>query len=80
MIGLHDQGYGLLLEQCSFSAGIMYAMWLSMEHPQDPFTVLPALPVDDKWKKWTPAKIRKDIIESSNISFEKESRVVFLMN
>ena len=30
VIGLHCDGYGLLLRQSTFSAGIMYSMWVSM--------------------------------------------------
>jgi hypothetical protein len=30
-------GYGLLLKQCTFSAGVMYALWVSLDRPEDPF-------------------------------------------
>jgi len=70
VIGLHDEGYGLLLQQCTFSAGIMYAMWVSMEHPQDPFSIQHAVPVQDKWNKWTKDRIRREILEADNSSFE----------
>jgi hypothetical protein len=36
-IGLHDEGYGLLLQQCTFSAGIMYALWVSLERSGNHF-------------------------------------------
>ena len=27
VVGLNCEGYGLLLQQCNFSAGVMYALW-----------------------------------------------------
>jgi len=65
VIGLHDTGYGLLLQQCTFSAGIMYALWTSLEHEQDPFTVVPGIPVKESFKeKWTNSRIRREILDA----------------
>ena len=65
VIGLNDMGYGLLLQQCTFSAGIMYALWTSLEHEQDPFTVVPGIPVKESFKeKWPNSRIRREILDA----------------
>eukprot|EP00092_Neocalanus_flemingeri_P013687 GFUD01014760.1.p1 GENE.GFUD01014760.1~~GFUD01014760.1.p1 ORF type:complete len:1163 (-),score=280.67 GFUD01014760.1:114-3602(-) len=65
VIGLHDTGYGLLLQQCTFSAGVMYALWTSLEHEQDPFTVIPGIPVKESFKeKWPNSRIRREILDA----------------
>ena len=64
VIGLNTDGYGLLLQQCTFSAGVMYALWCSMERPQDPFTIIPGIPISEKFKHWTKSKIRSEILEA----------------
>ena len=45
--GLHYEGYGLLLRQSNFSAGVMYTLWISLGRERDPFIVLPCLPLPD---------------------------------
>lgn len=72
VIGLHENGYGLLLQQCSFSAGVMYATWCSMEYPQDPFTIVPTVPRTKK-NEWTKARIRREILEAENHTFRTNS-------
>jgi len=64
VVGLHTDGYGLLLQQCTFSAGVMYALWCSMERSQDPFTIIPGIPISEKFKHWTKSKIRLEILEA----------------
>jgi len=64
VVGLHTEGYGLLLQQCTFSAGVMYALWCSMEHRQDPFTIIPGIPVKEDFKNWTKSRIRSQILEA----------------
>ena len=46
--GLHHEGYGLLLRQSNFSAGVMYTMWISLGRERDPFIVLPCIPVPEE--------------------------------
>jgi len=64
VIGLHSDGYGLLLQQCNFSAGVMYALWCSMERRQDPFTIIPGIPIKEEFKGWTKSRIRSEILEA----------------
>eukprot|EP00092_Neocalanus_flemingeri_P000078 GFUD01000080.1.p1 GENE.GFUD01000080.1~~GFUD01000080.1.p1 ORF type:complete len:1171 (-),score=266.56 GFUD01000080.1:163-3675(-) len=65
VIGLHNKGYGLLLQQSTFSAGVMYALWCSMERRQDPFTIVPGIPIKENFKNiWTKSKIRSEILEA----------------
>ena len=44
----------------------MYAVWCSMERPQDPFTIVPGIPIKEKFKHWTKSKIRSEIIDAEN--------------
>lgn len=71
VVGLHCDGYGLLLRQSTFSAGIMYAMWVSLGRSSDPFLVKPGVPVKDDFKCWTAKKIRKEILKSENCELSK---------
>ena len=64
VIGLHQDGYGLLLRQCTFSAGIMYALWSSIGTDRDPFIVVPALPMGQEFRHWTNTKIRREILNA----------------
>ena len=65
--GLHHEGYGLLLRQSNFSAGVMYTMWISLGRERDPFIVLPCLPLPDKLRaQWPNTRIRKEILFASN--------------
>ena len=67
MTGLHRNGYGLLLRHSSFSASVMYAMFLSLGRERDPFLVVPCIPLKEKYKKlWPNARIRKEILCSEN--------------
>ena len=70
VIGLHNSGYGFLLRQCSFSAGVMYAVWASMERPEDPFTIVPAMKIinQENHPKWTKKRLRKEILDADNIN------------
>ena len=74
--GLHCDGYGLLLKQSNFSAGVMYAMWISMERSKDPFLIVPGIPLKEEFKeKWTNKKIRKDILKSENFTLNQVFKV-----
>ena len=65
--GLHCEGYGLLLRQSTFSASVMYAMFLSLGRERDPFLVVPCIPLKEKYKKaWSDTRIRKEILCSEN--------------
>jgi len=104
-LGLHNSGYGLILRQCNFSAGIMYALWASLERPEDPFTVVTAQDIVDDLpstqkeigpkfslsegfssmtmvaqapliRKWTKARIRKEILEAENITVLKNAEAM----
>jgi len=70
VIGLHNTGYGFLLRQCSFSGGIMYAVWASMERPEDPFTIVPAIRIkkQEGQARWTKKRLRKEILDADNIN------------
>ena len=71
--GLHCDGYGLLLRQSSFSAGVMYAMWVSMGRSRDPFLIIPGIPLKERFKEtWTNKKIRKDILQSENYALSHD--------
>ena len=64
--GLHCNGYGLLLRQSTFSASVMYAMWVSMGRSRDPFMIVPGIPLKEEFRqKWS----RKRIREVSNIQY-----------
>merc|ERR1719474_1562899 len=70
--GLHCDGYGLLLRQSSFSAGVMYAMWVSMARSKDPFVIVPGIPLKEKFENtWTRKKIRKEILKAENYTLTK---------
>lgn len=82
VIGLDDNGYGLLLRQCTFSAAVMYAMWVSMERPEDPFTIVPAVPLVKTVQgvKWTRKMIRKEILKSENqVLLQNQKAMTFLI-
>jgi len=64
VIGLHTEGYGLLLQQSTFSAGVMYTLWCSMERRQDPFTIIPGTPIKEEFKDWTKSRLRHEILEA----------------
>ena len=60
MTGLHRNGYGLLLRQSSFSASVMYAMWVSMGRSRDPFIIVPGIPLKEEFQqKWSRKRIRE---------------------
>ena len=77
VIGLHHEGYGLLLQQCTFSAGVMYALWCSMERRQDPFTIIPGIPIKDNFKDWTKSRIRSEILEAETGDLLHVSHIYF---
>ena len=65
--GLHSDGYGLLLRQSTFSASVMYTVFISLGRRRDPFTVLPCIPLSNQLKaKWPNSRIRKEILCSEN--------------
>ena len=67
MTGLHSGGYGLLLRQSTFSASVMYTMFISLGRKRDPFLVVPCIPLLDHLKqKWPNSRIRKEILCSEN--------------
>jgi len=75
--GLHCDGYGLLLRQSSFSAGVMYAMWVSMSRSKDPFVIIPGIPIKEEFEKvWTKMKIRKDILKSENYALNQNTEAM----
>jgi len=70
--GLHCDGYGLLLRQSNFSAGVMYAMWVSLGRSRDPFLIIPGIPLKEEFKgTWTNKKIRRDILKSENCALNQ---------
>jgi len=75
--GLHCDGYGLLLRQSSFSAGVMYAMWVSMSRSKDPFLIVPGIPIREKCAKaWTKMKIRKEILKAENYALNQNKEAM----
>ena len=65
--GLHCGGYGLLLRQSTFSASVMYAMFVSLGRERDPFMVVPCIPLKKEYTKtWSNSRIRKEILCSEN--------------
>ena len=65
--GLNTNGYGLLLRQSTFSASVMYAMFVSLGRERDPFIVVPGLPLKKEYRaKWPNTRIRKEILYSEN--------------
>ena len=80
VIGLNNEGYGLLLEQCTFSAGVMYALWVSLERSVDPFLLVPAIPILEEFKHWTKPRIRKEILEAENWSLQSNFEAIKFIN
>ena len=70
--GLGPGGYGLLLRQSSFSASVMYAMWVSLGRARDPFIIVPGIPVNQKYRdKWPDGRIRREILQADNQALNK---------
>ncbi|XP_023326537.1 uncharacterized protein LOC111699967 [Eurytemora carolleeae] len=80
VIGLHNMGYGLLLEQCTFSAGIMYSLWVSLERSVDPFLVVPAIPVLEEFNGWSKPKIRREILQAENWRLQMNTEAMKFIN
>ena len=70
--GLGPGGYGLLLRQSSFSASVMYAMWVSLGRSRDPFLIVPGIPVNRKYRdSWSHRRIRREILQADNQTLNK---------
>lgn len=70
--GLGPGGYGLLLRQSSFSASVMYAMWVSLGRSRDPFLIVPGIPINSKYRDaWSHRRIRREILQADNQTLNK---------
>ena len=79
VIGLGCDGYGLLLRQSSFSASVMYAMWVSLGRSRDPFLIVPGIPVNRKYRdSWSHRRIRREILQADNQTLNKVRQFIIL--
>ena len=77
--GLGPGGYGLLLRQSSFSASVMYAMWVSLGRSRDPFLIVPGIPVNRKYRdSWSHRRIRREILQADNQTLNKVRQFIIL--
>ena len=79
--GLGPGGYGLLLRQSSFSASVMYAMWVSLGRSRDPFLIVPGIPINSKYRDvWSHRRIRREILQADNQTLNKVHMSVFRLD
>ena len=79
VIGLHKNGYGRILSECTYTAKMLYCLWVTLPEEDDNFIIETTKPLP-KWKGMSTKEqkqfMRERIIGKSNEDLAK----VKLMN
>ena len=69
VIGLHKNGYGRILSECTFTAKMLYCLWVTLPEEDDNFIIETTKPLPE-WKDMSEKEqkqfIRERIIGQSN--------------
>ena len=51
-------------------------MWVSLGRKQDPFKIVPGIPINERFKDWTNARIRRRILYADNMTLNKDTEAL----
>ncbi|KAL9973863.1 hypothetical protein ACROYT_G020369 [Oculina patagonica] len=76
VIGLHKNGYGRILSECTYTAKMLYCLWLTLPEEDDQFIIETTKPLPPKWNNMSEKEqikfIRERIIGKTNEELAKD--------
>ena len=80
IIGLSNRGYGRILGQCTATAKLFYAMWLTVAKEDDPFVCVPLQDIPEGYDKESSRKLVEEKIAFKSMAemYQDRDAVKFL--
>ena len=78
VIGLHKNGYGRILSECTYTAKMLYCLWVTLPEEDDNFIIETTKPLPKTWKNLSIREqklfIKTRIIGKSNEELAKVTK------
>ena len=79
VIGLHKNGYGRILSECTYTAKMLYCLWLTLPEEDDQFIIETTKPLPPKWNNMSVKEqikfMRERIVGKTNEELSKVSGI-----